>query len=319
LLLLTLKWLRRYPTIHDLAIEFLTTQRRIARYVEKVLEVLVNALEYMRSWPSRYGTKIQKGPLKGTVGAVDTFPICIQQPKAKEDRKRHFIYKPGHHTRYGWKVQTFVDLRGRILDVTDAHPFGSKSDIKLFRESRVPGKLSASVRAMAPSPVNLAERIEKRINSATVIRTKSNHGPEEETVDSENEYEANEEGEDKKNLQEAQSQHEVEPQIEAPAIKNVSKALGDKAYLGSDLVYVPYKRFKGKRFTRQKKEFNKLLGSKRVIVENANKRLEDWRVLGTIFRGWRDSEFVSKVVRVVVSLYNYTLEEHPLRKGKRKA
>jgi thiamine kinase-like enzyme len=96
------------------------------------------------------------------------------------------------------------------------------------------------------------------------------------------------------------------------------KALGDKAYYGSDLIYVPYKKFKGKRFTRDKKEFNKLLSSNRVIVENVNKRLEDFKVLGTIYRGKRDDEEISKVVRVVASLHNFLLDSHPMRSQRKR-
>lgn len=278
------------------------------------MHVLDTELGLFRSWPSQHRSKIQKGPLQGTIGAVDTFPICTHQPAAKEDRKKYFIYKPGHHTRYGWKVQTFVDLHGRILDVTDAHPFGSVSDIRLFRESRVPGKLDAKNRAMAPPSVNLVSQIEKRIGLAATMRGAKS--------DVENSGDANETDEGKMNTEENESQAEYS-QNEPHSIKTIStalsRALGDKAYQGDALVYVPYKRYKTKRFTRKMKEFNKLLGSKRVIVENVNKRLEDWKVLGTIYRGKRDYESVSRVVRVVVSLYNYTLGEHPLRKGRKKS
>jgi len=164
-LLLTLKWLRRYPTTQDLALEFEVAVGSIFNYVARILSILDPRLAYLRSWPSNFRSKILAGPLKDTIGAVDTFPICIKQPKSLEDRKRFYIYKPGHQTRYGWKVQTFVDLQGRILDITAAHPFGSKSDITLFRESQIPSKLGKNTRAIAPS-INLVSRIEKRIERA---------------------------------------------------------------------------------------------------------------------------------------------------------
>jgi hypothetical protein len=234
---------------------------------------------------------------------VDTFPICVYQPEAIEDRKKFYIYKPGHHTRYGYKVQTFVDLHGMILDVTAAYPFGSRADITLFRESTVPEKLDRNTRAMAPAP-NLASRLEARIANSD-----ARDG---ETTDEDNKHSA------------SNSQVDDEAEEDEKVIPNISralseaKALGDKAYTGSELIYVPYKKFKGKRFTKAKKEFNKLLSSKRVIVENVNKRLEDYRVLGSIYRGERDAAVVSKIVRVVVSLHNLTLPRHPLRKHRRR-
>lgn len=308
-LLLTLKFLRRYPASEDLAQEFNISQRLVLGYVHKMLDVLDSRLEYLRRWPLEHRSKILKGPLQGTICAIDTFPLCIYQPKSTDDRKRYYIYKPGHHTRYGYKVQTCVDLKGMILDVTDAYPFGSKADITLFRESNVPGKLDPNTRAMAPAPHNLASRLENRIANG--------------------DSEINDDR-DQAKADELDNKHSSpKPQVddseeeEAKTIPNISralseaKALGDKAYTGSELIYVPYKKFKGKRFTKQKKDFNKLLSSKRVIVENVNKRLEDFRILGTIYRGARDAQFVSKIVRVVVSLHNLTLPSHPLRSKRR--
>lgn len=304
LLFLTLKWLRRYPASEDLAQEFKISQQAVIRYVNSILDVLDLRLESLRRWPHLHRSKILKGPLQGTIGAVDTFPVCIYQPESKEDRKKYYIYKPGHHTRYGYKVQTFVDLNGRILDVTAAYPFGSKADITLFRESNVPRHLAPNACAMAPAPHDLASRVERRHNAAN------------------SEESADDELDNKHST--SNSQLEDEDEDEAKTIPNISralteaKALGDKAYIGSELIYVPYKKFKGKRFTREKKAFNKLLSSKRVIVENVNKRLEDFRILGTIYRGVRDEQFVSKIVRVVVSLHNLIVPTHPLRKQRHK-
>jgi hypothetical protein len=297
-LLLTLKWLRRYPVLKDLVNEFKVSERRARSYLNNVLDILDGKLEYLRHWPRQHRSKILTGQLRDTIGAVDTFPICIPQPKSKDDRKRYYIYKPGHKTRYGYKVQTFVDLHGTILDVTDVHPFGSKADITLFRESRVPGKLNPNTRAMAPTPVTLESRVESRYSDAE----SNNTGDE---LDYKHSNSDNDEEEKKvPNISKALSE---------------SKALGDKAYLGSELIYVPYKKFKGKRFSKAKRDFNKLLSSKRVIVENVNKRLEDFKVLGTIYRGQREVMNVNKIVRVIVSLHNLTVASHPLRKRRKRA
>jgi hypothetical protein len=318
LLLLTLKWLRRYPPWADLANEFHSSRRSVIRSVASVVELLERKLEYLREWPVRIRSKIIDGPLKDTIGAVDTFPICIPQPKPTEERKKYYIYKPGHKTRYGYKVQTFVDLQGRVLDVTDAHPFGSKADIKLFRESSVPTKLDRATRAMAPSPTTLTARIEDRMRKGGEDDDIKVADPEEEEEIEESSNCADEE-EDVENKYSdwhfSQPDSKEIPNI-SEALSNM-KALGDKAYLGSDLIYVPYKRFKKKRFTKKKREFNKLLSSRRAIVECVNKRLEDFKVLGTIYRGKRDAEVVSRIVRVIVSLHNYMLESHPMWKRRK--
>ena len=283
LLLLALKWMRRYPAAEDLALEFGVSRRSVDRYVAHVLAILDTKLQYLRRWPRQHRSKILTGPLKGAIGAVDTFPICIPQPESKEDRKRFYIYKPAHKTRYGYKVQTFVDLHGRILDLTDAHPFGSKADITLFRESCVLGQLDPTTGAMAPSPLNLASRLESRIRNA-IDESNSDTDKPPDGLDHKH-------SDPRSQLEEKKT--DLIPNI-SEALSN-AKALGDKAYFGSKLIYVPFKKFKGKRFTRAKKDFNRELSSKRVIVENVNKRLEDFKVLGTIYRGARDTEVVSRL------------------------
>ena len=323
MLLLTLKWLRKYPTAQDLAFEFGVTPRSIRSNVACVLDILDPRLEYLRRWPSTFRSKVLTGPLKDTIGAIDTFPICIPQPEFSQDRKRFYIYKPGHQTRYGWKVQTFVDLQGRILDITDAHPFGSKADITLFRESQIPGKLDQNTRAIAPS-VDLASRIEGRLKRHKAERDKQRKKRRIQREKSESQRDDVEDDEKNDSDNSEDNPEDTEEPQAYYSVGNIgralSKALGDKAYQGAKLCYVPYKRFKGKRFPWKKKQFNQTLSSKRVIVENVNQRLELWKVIGTIFREKsRSSKTISKIVRVVASLCNWTMERDPLRKGKRKA
>ena len=108
---------------------------------------------------------------------------------------------------------------------------------------------------MAPAPSDLASRLEHRIAKAEdkAVDAKA----EDKTVDDE--------------VDEALDQHSApNPQsddsgeTEIPSLSKAlteAKALGDKAYIGSELIYVPHKRFKDKRFTKAKKDFNKLLQS----------------------------------------------------------
>lgn len=174
----------------------------------------------------------------------------------------------------------------------------------------MPGQLDRTTGAIAPAPVRLASRLENRMRNASDESKSEVAEP------------GDGDGLDHKHS-EPRLQLENCEEKKAYSIPNISealsnaKALGDKAYLGSKLIYVPFKKFKGKRFTQAKKDFNRELSSKRVIVENVNKHLEDFKVLGTIYRGARDTEVVSRVVRVIASLHNYTLETHPLRRRRR--
>lgn len=277
LLLLTLKWLWRYPPERLLAIEFAVTKVTTRRLIRSVIAILDQSLEYLRRWKPLGRQRIKEGELRNSVGAIDSFPICIPQPPADE-RKDYYVFKRGHRTSYGWKVQIFTDFHGRINSVSDAFPYGSIHDLKLLRESEVNTRLGAACRALRLAH-DVEAQAENRFNAARKSDQQEKEEPGKESSDS-----------------------------------HVIAALGDKAYQGHPYLYVPHKRYSGKRMTQQKKEYNKHLSSARVIVENVNKRLEDWKVIGSVYRGQRDAEFVSKIVRVIVSLYNLKQQTEPLRR-----
>ena len=90
-MIMTLKHLRRYPPLLDLGLEFKVSMTTVYESVKRVIDILDRKLEYLRCWPRRHRSKILTGPLTGTIGAVDTFPICVPQPKSNEDRKRFYI------------------------------------------------------------------------------------------------------------------------------------------------------------------------------------------------------------------------------------
>jgi len=69
-LLLTFKWLRRYPPFQDLAHEFKLSRKGVEKYVSSVMNILDTKLEYLRRWPRQNRSKILTGPLKGTIGAA---------------------------------------------------------------------------------------------------------------------------------------------------------------------------------------------------------------------------------------------------------
>jgi hypothetical protein len=260
--LLALYWLYRYPVYDLLADEFGISEQTA------ILRILDDRLGYLLEYESLRRRRIKEGPFADSVGAVDTFPLSIPEPPRNE-RKLFYVYGKRHRSRYAWKIQVFSDFDGRIRSVSDAHPFGSISDIRLLRESEVEPELGPKRRA-AHIAENLYSKVERR-------------------------YPADTEDEDE-------------------GLESRIMALGDKAYQGHDYVFVPYKRNKSRTSPQEEKEWNKELSSRRVIVENVNKRLEDFKAIGTIYRGARDKKFVSLVVRVAASLYNLKREQQPQRR-----
>lgn len=62
-------------------------------------------------------------------------------------------------------------------------------------------------------------------------------------------------------------------------------ALGEKAYEGHDYVYVPFKRYPTKTMSKTQRTWNKEFEQCKGDRGNVNKRLEDFKSIGTIFGG----------------------------------
>lgn len=308
-LLLTLKWLRWYPTTRALALEFDIAKGAVPNLIGGVLAILNRALAYLLKPGSLGRTRLRKGELKDTIMAVDTFPVCIPQPP-KEERKKYFLYKKDHKTRYAWKVQLCSDLKGKIISVGDAQPYGQISDIRMLRESTAESLLGSVV---SPSLVRTVERRWAEIKSQSNRETEADEEEKEDGDELEEPEEEDDDDEEDVKEEEVKEAKELYDDDHPHA----NKAIGDKAYQGHEFVYVPFKRYKAKRMTKKKKHFNKSIGSHRVIIENVNKRVEDFKVVGSIYRGDRDDKFVSLIVRVVASLYNLKLEKEPVRRMKK--
>ena len=81
----------------------------------------------------------------------------------------------------------------------------------------------------------------------------------------------------------------------------------------------PYKEtMKVDQASQNKKEFNKLLSSNRVIVENVFARLKQWRIIGGFRRHFHpNDENKANVIdfNVLSTLHNRDLEFHPMRKN----
>jgi hypothetical protein len=70
----------------------------------------------------------------------------------------------------------------------------------------------------------------------------------------------------------------------------------------------------------EEKQRNRDLSSIRSIVENAQRRIKEFDILGTRYRGNKrydedERQYLSMIVRTIVSLVNFKLEKNPLRKN----
>lgn len=266
MLLVVLTWMWRYPkgASRSLASTFHTTPTEISRILHAVVPILYKNLAHLREWPQNFKSRIDSGKFKDSVGCVDSFPIFIPRPTSDSLRRKFFYYKTRE---WAWKVQVFVGLEGKILDISKAYPYGENSEQKVYKESYV------------------YQRIDEK-NQAIVVR-------------------------------------EDDEEEDVPHRKTKSrqgKALADKGYAGLPFLYRPHRKFKGKDFTKEQKQWNKALSHIRSLVENTHKRLKDFGVL-KFYLGQKDekgAEFLSQVVGVAASLVNMHMINNPIRRSVRR-
>ncbi len=93
-------------------------------------------------------------------------------------------------------------------------------------------------------------------------------------------------------------------------VEDSIKILADKGYQGIAKIHrlseTPIKRKKGKKLTKEEKEYNRLLNRLRVVVEHVNRRLKIFRILSSRYRN-RHRRFGLRA-NLIAGLYNYELE-----------
>ncbi|CAF3563236.1 unnamed protein product [Rotaria sordida] len=93
--------------------------------------------------------------------------------------------------------------------------------------------------------------------------------------------------------------------------------IGDKAYIGEQYVITPRKKPRGGELTAEEKDFNRSISSARAAIENINRRVKSYAVLGSIYKGpYDDLEKITKIAHVVVSLCNLKLSKYPIRSNR---
>jgi hypothetical protein len=147
-LLLTVVWLRQYPTQEVLGFLFGVSDSTALRAVRRCLPVLERAGRDTMRMPDPGRGRRKKLPalLADTPGlavVVDSFEQRAQRPK-----RRQRAWYSGKKKAHTLKSQVSVDEdSGRVVDVSDSVP-GRWADVKLLRRSRVLKRLPAGVGAI---------------------------------------------------------------------------------------------------------------------------------------------------------------------------
>jgi DDE superfamily endonuclease/Helix-turn-helix of DDE superfamily endonuclease len=143
--LLTIFWLRHYPTQEVLGYLFGVSDSTAKRAVDRCLPLLEAAgRDTMRlPDPGRGRRKNLSALLKDTPDVaviIDTFEQPVQRPRRRQ--KRFYSGKKKRHT---LKSQVAVDEEtGQVVDVADSVP-GPTADIKLLRKSKLLKRLPEGV------------------------------------------------------------------------------------------------------------------------------------------------------------------------------
>ncbi len=143
-ILLTVIWLRMYPTHDVLGFLFDVSQPTVGRYIRHVLPVLERAGQASIRLPDPGRKRRRKLPdlvkdIPELAVVVDTFEQAVQRPKQAAERAAWYSGKKRAHT---VKTQVVVDENtGWLVDVSDSVE-GRSADITLLRQlgllSRLP-------------------------------------------------------------------------------------------------------------------------------------------------------------------------------------
>jgi hypothetical protein len=143
--LLTIFWLRHYPTQETLGYLFAVSDSTAKRAIDRCLPLLEAAgRDTMRMPdPGRGRRKDLSTLLKDTPDVaviLDTFEQAVQRPKKRPKR-----FDSGKNKRHTLKSQVAVDEEsGQIVDVADSVP-GPTADIKVLKKSKLLKRLPKGV------------------------------------------------------------------------------------------------------------------------------------------------------------------------------
>jgi len=147
-LLLTLTWLRVYPSYRVLGLLFSLDKSNVCRNLKIMLPVLQQVTDL--ALPD-LGTDLGEDDLEAILARfpelraiVDASEQRTRRPKDKEAQRAYYSGKKKAHT---IKTQILVNQEGRPCHVSDSVP-GSQHDLTLERQSQVNEKLPPQVKMM---------------------------------------------------------------------------------------------------------------------------------------------------------------------------
>jgi hypothetical protein len=149
-LLLTVIWLRLYPTNEVLAYLFGVSDSTVSRIIARILPLLeASGKDTMRMPdPGRKRRKSLDALLAGTpelVVIIDTFEQRVQRPRVRAQADRYYSGKKRQHT---LKPQVAVEEEsGLVCDVADSVP-GPTADLTVLRSSQLLSRLGEGVGAI---------------------------------------------------------------------------------------------------------------------------------------------------------------------------
>ena len=152
-ILLSVVWLRVYPTHDVLGYFFGISQPTVGRYIQRVLPVLAHTGQDAMRMPDpgrkrRHSLNNLLEAMPELVVVIDSFEQKIQRPKDPTVRDDFYSGKKKTHT---LKSQVSVDEEtGEIVDISESVP-GPQADIKLLEQSELLRKLPEGIGSMGDS------------------------------------------------------------------------------------------------------------------------------------------------------------------------
>jgi hypothetical protein len=141
MLVITIHWLRKYPTFRDLSADCGVTVSNLWRIVRHVVQIMDDCIVDKLIRPVADSAPIStRATLPNVRLIVDT--TFIPLPKRPKNTK---LYNPKSPTRSAWKFEVGCDLSHRIVNVSNAYD-GATHDMRVLRESGLLLQQSATTR-----------------------------------------------------------------------------------------------------------------------------------------------------------------------------
>jgi len=146
-LLLTVVWLRQYPTHEVLGYLFGVSDSTVSRTVARLVPVLAQVGQATMRWPmlgqrSRRGRDALLADTPELAVLIDTFEQPVQRHRDRAVADTYYSGKKKQHT---LKSQVVIDeTTGRVADIAPSVP-GPTNDLTLLRQSGVLARLPAAV------------------------------------------------------------------------------------------------------------------------------------------------------------------------------